>query len=95
MAAAETTGLPGYYARSTRRRVLRIIARLRRMHWDYVDKLNCVFLALSQQQAASRKAGFEDTANLCRDLGDCLVRMRIDRLAIESKAMTTFSPDAG
>ncbi|MFH1918463.1 MAG: hypothetical protein ABIP48_01055, partial [Planctomycetota bacterium] len=79
------------YARETRHRMDHAITDLRALQHAEVAKIDPVLEWLRLQEEASRLAGLQGIARLCRDLGDCLPEARNDepsRLAAEAATLS-------
>jgi len=79
------------YARETRRRMDHAITDLRALQHAEVANINPVLEWLRLQEEASRLAGFQGIARLCRDLEDCLAEARDDEQPRLAAAAATGS----
>ena len=68
------------FSKKTRRRLIRIVTRLRRMQWDFIHTMDAVGRILGDQETASRKARFLIAAHLCRTMAD---ETRLMRAVVE------------
>ena len=64
------------YARETRERMNRTMADLRAVQDGDLGNVDRVLEQLRRQEEASRLAGFQGIARLCRDMGNCLADVR-------------------
>jgi hypothetical protein len=58
------------YPAESRRRLIRLVTRLRRMQWNFIHTMDAVGSILRDQELASRKAKFPGTAHLCGTMAD-------------------------
>lgn len=79
------------YARETRHRMDHVTTDLRALQHAEVANIDRVLEWLRLQEKASRLAGFQGIARLCRDLEDCLTEARNDeppRLAVGAATLS-------